>query len=33
LEKIATTPTHRPDRPDTRMGIISIKIVPLSSVK
>jgi peptidyl-prolyl cis-trans isomerase B (cyclophilin B) len=28
LEKIATTPTHPPDRPDKRMGIISIKIVP-----
>jgi len=33
LEKIATTPTHAPDRPDTRMGIISVKIVPASSVK
>jgi peptidyl-prolyl cis-trans isomerase B (cyclophilin B) len=33
LEKIATTPTHPPDRPDKRMDIISIKIVPLSSVK
>jgi peptidyl-prolyl cis-trans isomerase B (cyclophilin B) len=33
LEKIATTPTHAPDRPDKRMGIISIKIVPASSVK
>jgi peptidyl-prolyl cis-trans isomerase B (cyclophilin B) len=33
LEKIATTPTHPPDRPDTRMGIISIKIVPADSVK
>jgi peptidyl-prolyl cis-trans isomerase B (cyclophilin B) len=33
LEKIATTPTHPPDRPDKRMGVISIKIVPLSSVK
>ncbi|MGA2544263.1 MAG: peptidylprolyl isomerase [Verrucomicrobiota bacterium] len=33
LEKIATTPTHPPDRPDKRMGIISIKIVPASSVK
>ncbi len=32
LEKIATTPTHPPDRPDKRMGIISIKIVPASSV-
>jgi len=33
LEKIANTSTHPPDRPDKRMGIISIKIVPLSSVK
>jgi peptidyl-prolyl cis-trans isomerase B (cyclophilin B) len=33
LEKIATTPTHAPDRPDKRMDIISIKIVPASSVK
>ena len=33
LEKIATTPTHPQDRPDTRMGIISIKIVPADSVK
>jgi peptidyl-prolyl cis-trans isomerase B (cyclophilin B) len=33
LEKIATTPTHPPDRPDKRMGIVSIKIVPLSMVK
>jgi peptidyl-prolyl cis-trans isomerase B (cyclophilin B) len=33
LEKIATTPTHPPDRPDTRMGIISVKIVPANSVK
>jgi len=33
LEKIATTPTHPPDRPNTRMGIISIKIVPASTVK
>ena len=33
LEKIATTPTHPPDRPDKRMGIVSIKIVPASSVK
>ncbi len=33
LEKIAATPTHPPDRPDTRMGIISIKIVPADSVK
>jgi peptidyl-prolyl cis-trans isomerase B (cyclophilin B) len=33
LEKIGTTPTHPPDRPDKRMGIISIKIVPADSVK
>jgi peptidyl-prolyl cis-trans isomerase B (cyclophilin B) len=33
LQKIATTRTHSPDRPDKRMGIITIKIVPLSSVK
>jgi peptidyl-prolyl cis-trans isomerase B (cyclophilin B) len=33
LEKIATTPTHPPDRPDKRMGIISIKIVPRDAVK
>jgi peptidyl-prolyl cis-trans isomerase B (cyclophilin B) len=33
LEKIATTSTHPPDRPDKRMGIISIKIVPADSVK
>ena len=33
LEKIATTPTHRPDRPDKRMAIESIKIVPADSVK
>jgi peptidyl-prolyl cis-trans isomerase B (cyclophilin B) len=33
LEKIATTPTHPPDRPDKRMGIISITIVPADSVK
>jgi peptidyl-prolyl cis-trans isomerase B (cyclophilin B) len=33
LEKIATTPTHPPDRPDKRMEIVSIKIVPASSVK
>jgi len=32
LEKIATTPTHPQDRPNKRMEIISIKIVPLSSV-
>ncbi|MGA3182079.1 MAG: peptidylprolyl isomerase [Verrucomicrobiota bacterium] len=33
LEKIATTPTHPQDRPDKRMGILSITIVPLSSVQ
>jgi len=33
LEKIATTSTHPPDRPDKRMEIISIKIVPANSVK
>jgi len=33
LEKIATTPTHPPDRPDKRVGVISIKIVPADSVK
>jgi peptidyl-prolyl cis-trans isomerase B (cyclophilin B) len=33
LEKIATTPTHPQDRPDKRMGIISVKIVPSDSVK
>ena len=33
LEKIATTPTHPPDRPNKRMGIISIKIEPASSVQ
>jgi peptidyl-prolyl cis-trans isomerase B (cyclophilin B) len=33
LEKIGTTSTHPPDRPDKRMGVISIKIVALSSVK
>jgi peptidyl-prolyl cis-trans isomerase B (cyclophilin B) len=33
LEKIATTPTHPPDRPDKRMGIESIKIVPADSIK
>jgi peptidyl-prolyl cis-trans isomerase B (cyclophilin B) len=32
LTKIANTPTHPPDRPDKRIGITSIKIVPLSSV-
>jgi peptidyl-prolyl cis-trans isomerase B (cyclophilin B) len=33
LEKIATTKTHPPDRPDKRMGIESIRIVPADSVK
>lgn len=33
LEKIATTPTHPQDRPDKRMGINSVKIVPRDSVK
>jgi peptidyl-prolyl cis-trans isomerase B (cyclophilin B) len=33
LEKIATTPTHPPDRPNTRIDIKSIKIVPASSVQ
>ena len=33
LEKIGTTPTHPQDRPDKRMGITSIKIVPADSVK
>ena len=33
LEKIATTPTHPPDRPDQRQGVISIKIVPADSIK
>ena len=33
LEKIATTPTHPPDRPDKRVVIESIKIVPADSAK
>jgi peptidyl-prolyl cis-trans isomerase B (cyclophilin B) len=33
LEKIATTPTHPQDRPDKRIGITSIKIVPRDAVK
>ncbi len=33
LEKIATTPTHPQDRPDKRIGIISITIVPRDAVK
>ena len=32
LEKIATTPTHPPDRPNKRMGVTSIKIVPANSM-
>ena len=33
LEKIATTPTHPQDRPDKRVGIISIILVPGDAVK
>ena len=33
LTKIANAPTHPPDRPDKRIGIISIKIVPADAVK
>jgi peptidyl-prolyl cis-trans isomerase B (cyclophilin B) len=33
LEKIATTATHTPDRPNKRVGVESIKIVPADSVK
>lgn len=33
LEKIGATPTHPQDRPDKRMGVNSIKIVPRDSVK
>jgi len=33
LEKIATTSTHPQDRPDKRMGIVSIKIVPRDAVR
>jgi peptidyl-prolyl cis-trans isomerase B (cyclophilin B) len=33
LEKIGTTPTHPQDRPDKRMGVTSIKIVPASEAK
>ena len=33
LEKIATTPTHPQDRPDKRVGVISITLVPRDSVK
>jgi peptidyl-prolyl cis-trans isomerase B (cyclophilin B) len=33
LTKIANAPTHPPDRPDKRIGVTSIKIVPRDSVK
>jgi peptidyl-prolyl cis-trans isomerase B (cyclophilin B) len=33
LEKIATTPTRPPDRPVTRLGVESVKIVARSSLK
>jgi peptidyl-prolyl cis-trans isomerase B (cyclophilin B) len=33
LEKIANTPTHPPDRPNKRIGVESIKIVPADSIK
>ena len=33
LEKIATTPTRPQDRPNKRMGVISIKIVSPDAVK
>ena len=33
LEKIATTKTHPQDRPDKRMGVISVKIVSADSIK
>ena len=33
LEKIATTSTHAPDRPDKRMGVESVRIVAADSVK
>ena len=33
LEKIATTATHPPDRPNKRMHVESVKIVPADSVK
>jgi peptidyl-prolyl cis-trans isomerase B (cyclophilin B) len=33
LQKIATTPTHAPDRPDKRMEVVSIKIVPADQAK
>ena len=33
LTKIANTSTHPPDRPDKRIDIVSIKIIPADSVK
>jgi peptidyl-prolyl cis-trans isomerase B (cyclophilin B) len=33
LEKIATTPTHPPDRPNTVQKVESIRIVPADSIK
>ncbi len=33
LDKIAATPTETPDRPITRVNVVSIKIVPADSVK
>jgi peptidyl-prolyl cis-trans isomerase B (cyclophilin B) len=33
LEKIATTPTHPQDRPNKRMSIESVRIVPAESLK
>ena len=33
LDKIATTPTEPPHRPITRVNVISVKIVPASSVQ
>ncbi|MEO6182783.1 MAG: peptidylprolyl isomerase [Verrucomicrobiota bacterium] len=33
LEKIATTKTHPPDRPDKRIGVESIKIVSADTIK
>lgn len=33
LEKIATTPTHPPDRPNTVQRVESIRIVPADSIK
>lgn len=33
LDKIATTPTEGPDRPVTRVNVISVKIVPADSIK